>query len=54
MQGEITPSLDAVLMDEDPHDGNAFNWAFIQDGRVSVDRGARVINHDISDRKAHA
>ena len=54
MQGETTPSWDVVLINEDPHDGKVCNWALTQDGRVSVDREARVIKHDISDHKVHA
>ena len=41
-------------MDEEPHDGNVHDWAFNQEGRVSVDREARVIKHDVSDHKAYA
>ena len=54
MQGEIVPSWDTFLMDEDRHDENVHNWAFNQEGRVSVNREARVIKHDVSDHQAHA
>ena len=54
MQGEIFPSWDSLLMNEEPHDGNVNDWAFNQEGRVIVDEEARVIKCKISDNKSHA
>ena len=34
MQGEILPSWNAKLMNEEPHDGNVFYWAFTQESNI--------------------
>ena len=51
--GDVLPGWDKFLEEEDSHDGNLVNWAFQQEGVVTLDNDNKVIKHYISDNDGH-
>ena len=53
MKRDVLRSWDVLLGEEGSHDRNVFDWAFQQEGRVSIKSEKKLIKHDTIENNVH-
>jgi len=59
LKGEVIPSWDVVLEEEEVHDGNVlFDWAFLQGNRLEqdwrIDQESKEIWYNVINKENHS